>query len=286
MTRARSVLVALATVSTLRALPAPAQAPLNAAPVHEAPPVSAIVPDILKNVGIEEKLGAPLPMEARFQEADGRPVTLGEIVGRGKPVVMDLVYFDCPMLCGLVQVGMTRALKQSGLRLGQDYLALTVSFDPKDLPAVAAQRQRVALAGLARSEARADWPFLTGKEPEIQALTRAVGFGYAYDQRVGQFAHPAALMVLMPDGRVSRYLYGIEFAPKDVRLAILEAGGGRVGTSLDRILLTCYRYDPASRRYEPYIMGILRLASAAMVLGMAVALGIAWRRERKRGSRS
>jgi protein SCO1/2 len=279
----RMALLLAALVTLLAAARALGQAPLDARAAHEPPPLNQAVPEILGRVGIEEHLGAPIPGDARFAGGEGRPVALREILNHGKPVLLVLVYFDCPMLCGLVLGGVTRAMRQTGLALGRDFTALTVSFDPRDTPAVAAARQSTYLAALGKPDARSDWPFLTGRERDIQALTRAVGFGYAFDERIGQYAHTAAVVVLMPDGRVSRYLYGIDFSPRDLRLALVEAGGGRVGTTIDRVLLTCYRYDPTSRRYEPYVLGILRLSSAAVAVALAVALGIAWRREWRKG---
>ncbi len=245
--------------------------------------VVAPQPAILEQVRIEEQLGAKVPPGARFVAADGRTVELGSLLSHGRPVVLTLVYFDCPMLCGLVLEGLARGVKQSGLELGKDFDAVTVSFDPRDRPAVAAERQRAYLQAAGRPGAAGAWSFLTGEEHDIRALTDAVGFHYAYDAASKQFAHPAVVMVLMPDGRVSRYLYGVEFPPKDLRLAVVEAGGGRVGTALDRVLLTCYRYDPSTRGYAPYALGVIKIGAALGVGVLAVALGVFWRREWRKG---
>ena len=248
--------------------------------LYEKPPVgNDTLPSVLEQVGIEEKLGAVLPLAARFTDEDGAEVRLGELFGHGRPVVLALVYYNCPMLCGLVLSGAVRAMRESGLELGKDFDAVTLSFDPRDTTRDAQERQRGYLQALGRPELRRAWTFLTGTEPEVKAVAEAVGFGYAYDARTNQYAHPAALFVLTPEGHVSRYLYGIEYGPKDLRLALVEASAGRVGTSVDRILLTCYRYDPATRRYVPYAMGFMRLAMLGVLGGVGAMLGFFWRRE-------
>jgi protein SCO1/2 len=188
------------------------------------------------------------------------------------------------MLCGLVLRGLVDGLKKLDLRLGDDYQALTVSFDPRDTPAAAERKRASTLLGLGRAgvDPRA-WPFLVGEEPAIHALADALGIRYAYDARTDQYAHPAAAIVLTPEGRVSRYLYGIEFPPRDLRLALVEAGEGRTGTIVDRVLLTCYRYDPSARRYGPFVFGFLRIGGAlilAVVSGVIAALFVAERRGR------
>jgi len=248
---------------------------------QEPPAANATLPKVLEEVGIEEKLGGALPLEARFTTQDGTEVALGELLGRGRPVVLALVYYNCPMLCELVLSGMARAMRETGLELGKDFDAVTLSFDPRDTPELALERQRGYLQALGKPEARRSWTFLTGRETEVKAVAKAAGFGYAYDEKTRQYAHPAALFVLTPEGHLSRYLYGIEYPPKDLRLALVEAGQGRVGTSFDRILLTCYRYDPASRQYVPYALGIMRVSMLAVLAGVGLMLGVFWRRELK-----
>jgi protein SCO1/2 len=194
-------------------------------------------------------------------------------------VLLSLVYFNCPMLCGLVLTGQARAMRESGLELGKDYDAVTISFDPTDTTATAAERQRGHLQAFGKPEARAAWTFLTGAEPDIRAVAGALGFHYAYDEKTRQYAHAAAVFALTPGGRVSRYLYGVEYPARDLRLSLVEASEGRVGTSFDRLLLTCYRYDPASRKYEPYVMGAVRIAMLGVLGGLGIMLGVFWRRE-------
>ncbi len=269
--------------AALLLLPAAALAlPIGEAMHAPAPAeVTNPVPAILQNVEIEEKLGAQVPLDARFTTQDGREVQLRDLIRGGRPVLLSLVYFNCPMLCGLILTGQARAMRESGLRLGQDYEALTISFDPTDTTRTALERQRGYLQAFGKPEEKQAWTFLTGQEGPIRAVTGAVGFHYAYDAKSKQFAHPAAIFVLTPEGRVSRYLYGVEFPSKDVRLALVEASEGRVGTSFDRLLLTCYRYDPASRRYEPYVLGVVRIAMLGVLGGLGVMLGVLWRRDLK-----
>jgi protein SCO1 len=275
----------LATLAFLSLFPAPASAlPIGQALRRDpAPAANGTLPAALQNVQIEEKLGAKLPLGAVFTNQDGAPVRLGDLLPGKRPVLVALVYYNCPMLCGLVLTGMARGMRETGLELGKDFDAVTLSFDPRDTAKLASERQRGYLQAFGKPEAKRAWTFLTGQEPQIRAVTDAVGFRYAYDERTKQYAHAAALFVLTPDGRVSRYLYGIEFPARDLRLALVEAGTGRVGTSFDRLLLTCYRYDPATRRYEPYALGFLRVSMLGVLGGLAVMLGVFWRRELRGG---
>jgi len=279
----RRLALALALALALGA-PALAQAlPLGQALHKPVPPVGAgqSLPAALQNVEIEEQLGAKLPMGARFTTQDGAPVRFGELVRGERPVVVALVYYSCPMLCGLVLTGVARAMRETGLELGKDFDAVTVSFDPRDTTKLAAERQRGYLQAFGKPEARRAWTFLTGQEPDIRAVAEAVGFRYAYDERTKQYAHAAAIFILTPDGRVSRYLYGIEYPSKDLRLALVEASAGRIGTSFDRLLLTCYRYDPASRTYVPYALGFVRISMLGVLGALGLMLGVFWRRELK-----
>jgi protein SCO1/2 len=249
-----------------------------------AAPVEGPQPAALDGVKVVERLGEQVPVDATFTGPDGQPVRVADVLGRGRPVVLSLVYYDCPMLCGLLLGGLARSMREMGLELGKDYQALTISFNPRETSQLARERQRGYLQALGRPAAAADWPFVTGEEPEIRKVADAVGFHYAYDQQTRQYAHAAAIFVLTPQGKVARYLYGVEFPARDLRLAVVEAGEGRTGTSFDRLLLTCYRYDPASRRYEPYVIGFVRIAALAVFGGLAATLAVLWRREAKRGT--
>ncbi len=234
-------------------------------------------------VDVVERLGERIA-EAGFMDSDGNRVQLREVAARGKPVVLTLIYFDCPMLCSLVQKGLIKALNETGLRLGDDYYGLTVSFSPRDTVPQARLRQGGYLQTLRNAEkARpADWPYLTGGESAIRALADSVGFRYRWDPEAQLFEHPAVSMVLGPEGKISRYLYGVELDPRDLKLAILEASQGRVGTAIDRVILRCFKYDPASRKYHFYVMGALRIGSGAFAAALVALLGFLWWRERKR----
>jgi protein SCO1/2 len=231
-------------------------------------------------VDVVERLGGKVA-DATFMDSESHRVRLLDLAARGKPVLLTLIYFDCPMLCSLVQQGVIRAINETGLRLGEDYYGLTVSFSPRDTVPEARLRQGGYLQTLKNAERAhpAHWPFLVGGDSAIRAVAESVGFRYRYDEESGQYEHPAVSMVLGPDGRISRYLYGVEFAPRDLRLAIVEASQGRVGTTLDRVILRCFRYDPASRKYHFYVMGALRFGSGFFALALAVLLGTLWWRE-------
>ena len=234
-------------------------------------------------VDVVERLGQPVA-DALFMDSDANRVRLRDLTARGKPVVLTLIYFDCPMLCSLVQKGIIKGLNETGLRLGQDYYGLTASFAPRDTVAEARLRQGGYLQTLKNAEqARpADWPYLTGAEGSIRTLADSVGFRYRWDPEAKQFEHPAVSMVLSPDGRISRYLYGLEFGARDLKLAILEASQGRVGTTLDRVILRCFKYDPASRKYHFYVLGALRVGAGFFAVALFGLIGVLWWRERRR----
>jgi protein SCO1 len=235
-------------------------------------------------VDVVERLNQPVPMALRFVDAFENHVRLGDFFGRGKPVVVSLVYFDCPMLCSLLEKGLVKGLSESGLALGKDYTAVTVSMNPNDTPRQAAAAQAGYVAHLANRQAAEvqDWAFLTGAAGDVHALTDALGFKYRWDQASQQFEHPAVIFVLTPDGRIARYLYGVEFLARDLRLAVVEASQGRVGTTLDRVLLKCFRYDPASRRYRLVAVNFVRAGAFCCFLALATGLTILWRAELKR----
>ena len=270
MTTARRIAALASALALLAAAPARAQFERREAP--QGPPPDQ-QPGILQDVRIDERLGSQVPLDLRFTDWKGQPFRLGEAFDGRKPVVLTLVYYDCPMLCGLILSGLAKTMRENGLVLGKDYEALTVSFEPKDKPAMGGERRRGYLQSMGLpDQGNALWPFLVSPDGGgAAALADAVGFHYARDPATGEWAHLAAVFVLTPDGKVSRYLYGIEFPDKDFRLAVVEAAGGRVGTSFDRLLLTCYRYDPASRKYEPFAWGFVRIG-ALLVLGALATL--------------
>ena len=274
--------LAVASLGGLLALAAPARADFwKSKGMGSTPPVD-VTPVALEEVRVDEQLGAPLPLEATFTDAAGQPVQLGSVFGQGKPVVLALVYYDCPMLCGLVMSGMARAMRESGLEAGRDFTALSVSFDPEEKPALARERQRGYLQSIGLAQDSGAWRFWVDRAGAARRVADAVGFHYARDPASGEWAHMASIFVLTPEGKVSRYLYGIDFPPKDFRLSLVEAAGGRVGTSFDKLLLTCYRYDPASRKYQPFALGLLRLGGATALVALAgLIAGLVWRERRK-----
>jgi protein SCO1/2 len=241
-------------------------------------------PPGISEVDVVERLNEPVPRDLRFTDAFQNQVQIGDYLGRDKPVVLSLVYFDCPMLCSLVEKGLVKGLSESGLALGKDYAALTVSMNPRDNPRQAAAAQAGYVGHLANREAATalDWAFLTGREANIHALADALGFKYRWDKSTQQYEHPAVVFILTPDGRISRYLYGVEFLARDLRLAVVEASQGRVGTTLDRVLLKCFRYDPTSRRYRVVAVNFVRAGAFCVFLALATGLTILWRQELKR----
>ncbi|WP_433926084.1 SCO family protein [Sorangium cellulosum] len=272
-----------------------AAAALLAVSLSRAPLAAAADPPALppaaREADIEERLGSPIDTALSFTDMEGRAAPLAAHLDGRRPVLLVLAYYRCPTLCGLVLRGLVSGMGKLDYRLGEHYRALTVSFDPRDTPASAARKRTATLAALGMAAAPAPdlWPFLTGDVREIRALAGDLGFRFAHDAQTDQYAHPAAVFVLTPEGRISRYLYGIEFPALDLRLALLEASRGQVGTTLDRVLMTCYRYDPASRRYGPQVAGFLRLGAAgilAWVLTLVAFFGWrGWQRRRREGAR-
>jgi protein SCO1/2 len=277
------VLALVVAAAALGAGPARAQFWTRSDPTQR--PTSPAAPAVLQEVRIDERLGTRIPLDLELVDWNGAPFPLRAAFDGKKPVVLALVYYDCPMLCGLMLSGLAKSMRENGLVLGKDFEAVTVSFDPAEKPAQGAERRRGYLQSMGLPDTGRTWPFLVGTGPASRALADAVGFHYAKDEATGEWAHPAAIFVLSPDGTVSRYLYGIEYPPKDLRLALVEAAGGKVGTSFDRLLLTCYRYDPASRKYEPYALGFVRAGGALVLAGLVALIGTLVWRERKTKAR-
>jgi protein SCO1/2 len=235
---------------------------------------------ILKEIGIDQKLDAKLPLEAEFSDEQGASVKLGQFFGQ-RPVVLALVYYQCPMLCTQILSGLAGSLQGVTFTVGKEYEVVVVSFDPGETPAMAVERKKNFVSRFIRGADPGHVHFLTGRESSIKALTGAVGFRYAYDQATGQFAHPASIMIATPDGRMSRYLYGVEFAPRDLKLALVEASAGQIGTVVDQALLFCYHYDPETGRYGIVIMNFMRAAGALTVLALGAWIVLSLRREHR-----
>jgi protein SCO1/2 len=253
---------------------------LATAQLGPAPPLPA-TPGVLQQVGFDQRLGERIPLELPFKDESGEDVKLGDYFGR-KPVVLSIVYFRCPMLCTLSLNGLAGALEVLSFVPGQEFEVLTVSFDPHEGPALAAAKKQAYLRRYHRSGAERGWHFLTGPQSSTEALTRAVGFRYAWDTATKQWAHPAGILVLTPDGRVSKYLYGVEYSPKDLRLALVDAGGGRIGSFVDAVLLYCYRYDPQTGRYSAAILNLVR-AGAILTIAALVGFMVLSSRRRRGG---
>jgi protein SCO1/2 len=235
---------------------------------------------MLREVGVDQRLGEQVPLDTTFVDESGRTVRLGEYFG-GRPVVLALVYYECPMLCTQVLNGLVGSLEALTFTAGREFDVVVVSFDPGETPALAAAKKATYLRRYGRPDAEAGLHFLTGRAESIDALTAAVGFRYAYDASIDQYAHPAAISVLTADGRVSRYLFGIEFAPRDLRLALVEATDRRIGSVIDQALLFCYHYDPETGTYGLAIMNVIRLAGL-LTVGLAAAFIVgSLRRERR-----
>jgi len=236
---------------------------------------------ILSKVGITQNLNALVPPDVVFRDETGKSVRIGDFFGH-KPIVLSLVYFDCPALRTEVLNGELRTLKAISLDLGKDFDAVTVSFEPKDTPALAKAKRDVYAGQYGRPGAADHWHFLTGEQQSIEALTNAVGFHYAYDSSIRQYAHAAAILVLTPEGRIDRYFYGVIYPARDVRLGLVEASEGKIGTLTDHALLYCYQYDPMTGKYGVVVMNVLRAAGGLTVLILGIFMTMMFLRERKR----
>jgi protein SCO1 len=269
MTRASTLLVSLAALA-VAAGPAGAWSRDQPSP---APPASER-PRILTDVGFDQRLGETVPLDAVFRDEAGRAVRLGDFFGR-RPVVLSLAYYECPMLCTVTLNGLASALDVVSFDPGKEFEVVTVSFEPRETPALAAAKKAAYLRRYKREGAAAAWHFLTGDAASIRRLTEAVGFKYAWDEATKQYAHASGVMVLTPDGRLARYLYGVEYAPKDLRLAIFEAAQGRILSPVDRLLLYCYHYDPTLGRYGRSVVALLRVGGVLTLAGLgALVLGL------------
>ena len=228
-------------------------------------PPANMRPPGLKNVGIEQRLNEQVPLDLAFRDETGKPVRLGDYFGQ-KPVILNLVYYQCPMLCSEVMSGLESALRVMRFDVGKEFNVVTVSFDPKETPAMAAAKKAEYMKRYKRAGAEQGWHFLTGPEQSISALTQAVGFQYQYDPKTNQFAHATAIMLQTPQGKIAQYYYGVEFAPKDLRLGIIQASQNKIGTVVDEVLLYCYHYNPNTGKYGAIISRVLQLAGGATIL--------------------
>ena len=240
-------------------------------------PPTSMRPPGLQHVGIQQNLNEQIPADLTFTDDLGHPVRLGDYFGK-KPMILNLVYFTCPMLCGEELNGLESALRILKFDVGKEFDVITVSFDPKDTPGAAAKKKAEILKRYKRSGAEQGWHFLVGNQDAIDKIAKAAGFEFEYDAKTQQFAHSTAIMVLTPQGKIAQYYYGIDYPPKDLRLAIVDASQEKIGTLVDELLLYCYHYDPDKGKYSATIMRILRLAGVATLLCLGTLFIVLFRR--------
>lgn len=266
-----------------RAYPALALAAALAVAPAVAPAASDARPPELRDVGIDQRLNQPVPLDLPFRDEAGETVTLRSLL-RGKPVILSLAYYQCPMLCTLVLNGLTSAMRALPFDAGREFDVITVSFDPADTPELAARKKATYLGEYRREGAAAGWHFLTGDPESIKRLTDAVGFRYTYLPEKKQFAHAAGIMVLTPEGVLSRYFYGVEFAPRDLKFGLMDAAGGRIGSPVDQLMLFCFQYDPSTGRYTSAVMTGIRIGGVLTLLALGAFMFRTWRQDRGRGA--
>lgn len=265
-------------------LPARAQAtsqPKLGDPLGTTP--SSKMPDELRDIGFDQRLGAQVPFDLGFTDEEGKAVRLGDYFGR-RPVLLLPVYYECPMLCGQVINGVVAGLATISFLPGKEYEVVAVSFDPRDTVESAAERKNTVLGRYGHRDTAGGWHFLTGSPESIRVFTEAIGFRYRFDEEKGQFAHTAGAVLATPEGRLSRYYFGLEFPGRDLRLGMIEASAERIGSVVDHVFLYCFRYDPATGKYTALTLNIVRLAGALTVALIAAWLAVTFTRERRRNS--
>lgn len=258
--------------------------PAGALPQSKPPkigPDPESLPEELAGVGFDQRLGESLPLDARFRDEDGREVTLGSFFGH-RPVLLAPVYYRCPMLCTMVQEGVSAAVRELPFETGEAYEVVFFSFDPEDTPEAARAKKRQALSRAGRPGTAEGWHFLTGEADSIRRLTRAIGFRYERDRETGEFSHVAGVVVATPGGKIGRYFFGIDYPPRDLRLALVEASDEKVGSLVDQVLLFCFRYDPATGRYSALTLNVVRVAGGLTVAVLVFGVTFMLRRERHR----
>jgi protein SCO1/2 len=250
------------------------------APAQQMGIPAATVPMMVQGVGIDQNLNAQVPLELMFKDETGQSVRLGQYF-REKPVVLALVYYECPGLCDLILNGLSHAMQEISLNVGTDYDVVTVSFNPKETWQLAQAKKANYLEKYNRPGAKQGWHFLTGDQASIKTLADTVGFHYKYDPINNQFAHASAIMILTPEGKIARYFYGIEYKPRDFRLGLVEASANKIGSPADQVLLFCYHYDPTTGKYGMAITQVTRVLGTATVLLLGGFVFITLRRERR-----
>jgi protein SCO1/2 len=240
-------------------------------------PPATVRPPGLTDVGLEQRLDQQLPLDLTFRDETGKPVRLGDYFGK-KPVILNFVYYRCPMLCNELLAGLESTLKVIKFDVGKEFDVVTVSFDPKDTPELATAKKASILKRYKRAGAEQGWHFLTGPQESITALTKAAGFQYQYDPKTDQFAHTTAIMVVTPEGKLSKYYYGVEFPPRDLRLGLIQASENKIGTLADQVILYCFHYDPQTGKYSVIISRVIKLSGGLTILGIGTVLLVLFRR--------
>jgi protein SCO1/2 len=241
--------------------------------------VSSGLPSTLQKVGLEQKLNSQLPFDAEFKDENGNAVKLGDYFGKGKPVVLALVYYECPMLCNEVLNGLTGSLKGISFDAGKDFDVVAISFDAREngKTELAKNKKASYMARYGRPGTEQGWHFLTGEQSEIDKVTQSVGFNYQFDKATNQFAHAGGIMVVTPEGKLSRYLYGIDYSPKDLKFSLMDSAQNKIGNPVEQLYLYCFHYDPSSGKYGLAILSVLRLMAVATLLGIGALLLVFWR---------
>jgi protein SCO1 len=242
-------------------------------------------PGVLSRIGIDQRLNHQVPLDLQFVDEQGKTVKLGDYFGK-RPVLLAMVYYECPMLCTQVLNGVTGALKTLSFDVGKEFDVVAVSINPREGPGLASQKKAAYLERYGRPQSAAGWHFLTGREENIQALAKAVGFRYEYDAELKQYAHGAGVELLTPKGVIARYFFGIEYAPRDIRLGIIEASDERIGSPIDTVMLLCFHYDPMTGKYGPAAMKMVRIGALLTVAVFGTFLFVSARREREAGRRA
>ena len=243
-----------------------------------AGPAASTMPAALQDVGFSPPLNGSMPLDLFFRDETGRSVRLREYFGQ-KPVVLAFVYYRCPMLCDQVEQGVVGVLRMLSFNPGRDYEVVFVSFDSRETPDMAAEKKKKALAHFRRPEADSGWHFLTASRESVEAATKAANFRFSFDAKNNLFAHASGVLLLTPDGRISRYFYGVEYPGRDMRLGLVDASAGKIGTPIDHVLLFCYHYDPTAATYSASILKIIRLAGVLTILCLVGGILISRRRE-------
>ena len=247
---------------------------------------SSNMPVILKNVAFRPELNGQLPLDTAFRDESGKGVQLGQYFHQQKPVLLAFVYYGCPMLCTQLEQGVVGSLRMLSFNPGRDYEVVFVSFDERDTPEMAAAKKNTAMDHFRRKETAAGWHFLTGSKESIAAVTNSANFHFNFDAKNNLFAHASGIMLLTPEGRISRYFYGVEFPGRDLRLGLVDASQGKIGTPVDKMLLFCFQYDPSTARYSATILGIMRVLALMTVAGLLLMIVIYRQREKRAARRN